>query len=181
MKLQKLLLPFEGKTILERVIEKVLFSKVEKILVVTGSGRDDILKLIDRLPVQHCFNKRYSEGMLSSVKCGFKSLPASCGAALVFLGDQPMISVKSIDDIIEGYTHSGKRIAVPTYGGKRGHPLLVDMKYRDKVNKMNEKEGLHSLLSQFSGDVLEVPVDDPGILRDIDTKDDYQNELNKNQ
>lgn len=181
MKVQKLLLPYEGSTMIEKVILNVKTSGIDKIMIITGSESEKMVFATGKLPVQHCLNRNYKRGMLSSVKCGFKSLPLSCGAAMVFLGDQPMINVLSINAVIEGYKNTDKGIVVPVYRGKRGHPLLVDMKYRNEIDGLDEKEGLRAILSMFHEDVLEVQVNDPGILRDIDTKEEYENEINKTQ
>ena len=70
---KKMLLPYGGMTIIEKVIENVLASGINRVVVVTGSGKDEIIKVIRRLPVEQCYNENWKEGMLSSVKCGFRS------------------------------------------------------------------------------------------------------------
>ena len=117
--------------------------------------------------------------MLSSVQCGFKNLPANFDAVLVFPGDQPFIEPDVINLIIKAYRETGKGIIVPVYRKKRGHPLLIDRKYRDEINTLEENEGLRSLSNMHQEDVFEVKTNSPGILKDFDTKEDYLNELNK--
>ena len=68
---------------------------------------------------------------------------------------------------------------MPVYKKKRGHPLLIDMKYTDELEKLNPDEGLRMLAHKFPVDVLEVETNDPAILKDIDTPEDYRNELNQ--
>ncbi len=75
MKSPKMLLPFDGKTMIEKVIENVTGSDIDKIVVVTGSYREEIQKVAGYLPVTFCYNGNYKQGMLSSVKCGFRSVP----------------------------------------------------------------------------------------------------------
>ena len=176
---KKMLLPYRGMTIIEKVIENVLASGIDRVLVVTGSGKDEIVKVIRRLPVEQCYNENWKEGMLSSVKCGFRSLPEKCSAAMVFLGDQPMIHAATIEEVIYAYRKSGKGIIMPVYKKKRGHPLLIDIKYTDELEKLNPDEGLRMLAHKFPVDVLEVETDDPAVLKDIDTPEDYRNELNQ--
>ena len=176
---KKMLLPYRGMTIIEKVIENVLASGIDRVLVVTGSGKDEIVKVIRRLPVEQCYNENWKEGMLSSVKCGFRSLPEKCSAAMVFLGDQPMIHTATIEEVIYAYLKSGKGIIMPVYKKKRGHPLLIDIKYTDELEKLNPDEGLRMLAHKFPVDVLEVETDDPAVLKDIDTPEDYGNELNQ--
>ena len=75
MKKQKLLLPFNGNTIVETVIRNIL-PAVQSVVVVLGSHRDEIRSQIEKLPVTICVNENYLDGMLSSAICGFRTLPA---------------------------------------------------------------------------------------------------------
>ena len=118
--------------------------------------------------------------MFSSVICGLKSLPDDLEAVIIFQGDQPMIQPHTVNAIIAAYKESGKGIVIPVFSKKRGHPLLIDGKYRSEIEKLNPDEGLRSLASRFHNDVLEVNVESPEILRDIDTQEDYLNEINQN-
>lgn len=181
MKVQKLLLPFQGKTIIEKVIENVIQSVVDCTLVVVGSEKEEILGVINNLPVSYCYNDGYRHGMLSSVKCGFQSLPRIFEAALVFLGDQPMIPAEAVNRVIQAYRQSQKGIVIPVFQKKRGHPLLIDSKYREEIEKLGDQEGLRGLASKFPDDVLEVEVNLPGILRDIDTNEEYLEAINQIQ
>lgn len=174
----KMLLPYKGKTIIEKVIENVLSSNIEKVLVVTGAEHETIINAISESEVTHCYNEQYREGMLSSVKCGFRSLPDNADCALIFQGDQPFIDSVTINKIINAWKESDKGIAIPVYKGKRGHPILIASKYRNEIENLNTDEGLHALPRKFHEDVLEVDTDAPEILRDIDTREEYLTEIN---
>lgn len=179
MNAPKMLLPFNGQTIIEKVIKNVSGSGVDKIMVVLGAGKDDILKVIRKYTVNHCYNHNYMQGMLSSVKCGFRSLPEDFEAALVFLGDQPMIPAEVVNAVISAYRSSNKGIIIPVYNRKRGHPLLIDSKYRDEIEKLESKASLRFIAQKFHNDVVEVETKTPGILKDIDTQEDYLRQLNE--
>ena len=181
MKVPKLLLPFNGKTMIEKVVENVTRSEVFHTLVVLGSYRNEILGVIGHLAASYCYNENYRNGMLSSVQCGFKSLPAYYDAVLVFPGDQPMIGPEVTNMIIKAYRETGKGIIIPVYRKKRGHPILIDRRYRVEIEKLDVREGLRALAHKFASDVYEVEVDNDGILRDIDTREEYINELNQIQ
>lgn len=178
MKVPKMLLTFDGVTMLEKLIDNILRSNVFNILVVLGSYREEILGAIGHLPVKHCYNENYKDGMLSSVKCGFSNLPDVFSAVLVFPGDQPFIDPEVIKVMIKAHQKTGKGIIIPVYRKKRGHPLLIDFKYRDAINELSDNEGLRSLASRFKDDVYEQATNSPGILKDFDTKQDYLNEIN---
>lgn len=175
----KMLLPFEGTTMLETVIRNVSKSAVEKVLVVLGADRDEIEKLDIKVPVAYCFNENFREGMLSSVICGFRNLPEDFKAVLVFQGDQPLITPGVINKVIDEYRLSGKGIVIPVYERKRGHPVLIDRKYKNEIEKLDTREGLRSLAYHFSGDVKEVVTDDESILKDFDTYEEYEKEINQ--
>ncbi len=174
-----MLLPYKGSTIIETVIENVLNSQVDVAVVVLGAESDEIKKVIGNRPVRCCFNEFYKEGMLSSVKCGFRMLPCDPEAVLVFPGDQPLLRPVITDKVISSFRDAGKGIVVPVHKNKRGHPLLISGRYKEDVLSLDPDEGLRSLAVKFSGDLLEVEADTPDILKDIDNQDDYLNELNR--
>jgi molybdenum cofactor cytidylyltransferase len=115
--------------------------------------------------------------MLSSVICGFRALPDNYRAVLVMLGDQPFIGAGIINSVIDAYNRSGKGILMPVFGSRRGHPLLIDRKYRNEIEKLDPGVGLRSLYSKFTDDVYEVKAENETILKDIDTEEDYRNSL----
>lgn len=173
----KLLLHFRGKTIIETILGQVIQSRVEKILVVLGSNREKIERKIKNLPLKITVNPDFREGMLSSVQLGFQALPKNARAVLVILGDQPAISSAIIDEVIDAYKRTGKGIVLPVYKKERGHPVIIDMKYRGEVGKLSPDVGLRGVVYSHPEDILEVEVDTPSILKDIDDMEDYKEEL----
>jgi molybdenum cofactor cytidylyltransferase len=176
---QKLLLPFRGKTIIETVIDNILLSGVENVLVVTGSHREEIEKTIHCLPVTICYNPDFQGGMHTSVIRGFMSLPENARAIMVFLGDQPFIPAEVTQTVIRTWRQSGKGIIIPACQGKRGHPTLFDSRLREEILDLDASLGLRAVMVKFPEEILEVEVNFPQVARDIDTKNDYFNELNQ--
>ena len=170
---QKMLLPFGESTILETVIHNTLSSSVDSVLVVLGADHEEILELIKPLPVDVCINTNHLSGMLSSVHCGFNALPEDTSTALVYLGDQPGIPPGVTNAVIKAYNDSLHGIVIPVSNHRRGHPLLVDFKYKRDIGRLDLEQGLRALMHHFPEDVLEVEVEEPGILIDIDTPEDY--------
>lgn len=179
MKQQKLLMPFNGKTIVETVISKIIPVLKSNIMVVLGSNRAEIEEKINHFPIESCFNINYEEGMLSSVVCGFNLLPDDAAAALIFLSDQPQIDTEVIRAVIKEWEHSGKGMVIPTFKGKRGHPVLIETKYKKEINRLDPEKGLRQLMQKFPQDIAEVEVSKEEILRDIDTPADYHFEIEK--
>ncbi len=173
----KLLLPFGEKTIIETVIDSVIQSKLDDVLVVLGAHREKIEKKIKDFSIKIVVNPNFKNDMLSSVQCGFRALPEDVEASLVILGDQPEISSALINKIVEVYKRSKKGIVLPVYRKNRGHPVLIDMKYQGEIEDLNPDLGLRNLVYKHAEDILEVEVITPSILQDIDTIEDYNREL----
>jgi molybdenum cofactor cytidylyltransferase len=176
---QKLLLPFGDKTVIEKIIEQVESVVSSDIVVVIGSHRDEIQNKIGKPQLKFIHNELYMEGMLSSVICGFQALPDEAKAALVYLGDQPQIPAGIALQVISAWKQSGKGIVIPVFSGKRGHPVLIETRYMKEIEQLDPEQGLRMLSKKFSYDVQEVECTSQEILRDIDTPEDYQKEINK--
>jgi len=175
----KMLLPYNDVTIIEQVIRNLMDANVDRVVVVVGAGKEEIMKVTRRYDVFHCYNENYKSGMLSSVKCGFYSLPEGCLAALIMPGDQPMTGPGEINRVISSFLENDRGLIMAVHNGKRGHPLIVDMKYLEEVLSLPEEAGLRALAERHPDDVLESDTDDPSVLRDIDTQEDYMNEISK--
>ncbi|NTU51710.1 MAG: nucleotidyltransferase family protein [Candidatus Aminicenantes bacterium] len=141
---QKLLLPFGGTTVVGAVVRAALASRAGRTLVVLGADRVAVQESVDAWPlrkIEFAVNENYSLGMLSSIQTGFKALPTEAEAAVVMLGDQPFLPAKVVDAVIEAYRTSGKGIVIPVFRGRRGHPVLVDLKYRAEVLGLDPGSG----------------------------------------
>jgi molybdenum cofactor cytidylyltransferase len=180
MKTQKLLLPFNGKSMIETVLDNVALSIGKNIIVVLGSHRNEIRKVIGNRQVCFCVNENFMDGMLSSVICGFSALPKSAKAVLLFLGDQPNIPHAVTDKVVKAWRRNNKGIVIPTFNSRRGHPGLFEIKYITEIGKLDPTKGLRTLSERYKNDVLEVECNFPAILKDIDTPEEYQMEINKN-
>lgn len=179
MKEPKLLLSYREKPMIRNVVDTIARSKVHETVVVLGANHEKIEEALTGSSVTYCANKNYKKGMLSSIQEGVKSMPASSDGCLVVLGDQPMITPEIINAIIDAYSRTQKGIVVPVFEKRRGHPVLIDRKYRNDVDSLDPEVGLRDLIWKFPDDIAEVKIDEEAIVRDIDTRDDYQYELNK--
>jgi molybdenum cofactor cytidylyltransferase len=171
---QKLLLPFGDTTIVEAVVRTALASRVDRGLVVLGADRDAVRPKLEPCGVAFAVNEDYRLGMLSSVQAGFRALPGEAEAAVIMLGDQPFLAAPVVDAVIGAYRESRKGIVIPIFQGRRGHPILVDLKFRLEVLAIDPVEGLRRLLRAHPEDIGEVETGDANILRDLDTPEDYR-------
>ena len=171
---QKLLLPFGETTVVGAVVRAAQASRAGRTLVVLGADREAVRRGLEPAGVDCAVNENYPLGMLTSIQAGFKALPADAKAAVVLLGDQPFLASRVIDLVIEAYQAGSKGIVVPAFQGRRGHPVLIDLKYRDEVLAIDPADGLRRLMLAHPDDIVEIDVADPNILRDLDTPEDYR-------
>ncbi len=175
---QKLLLPFGGATVVEHIVDQLLASRLESVHVVTGSDADLIADRLGDRPLALVRNPETDAEMLSSVRCGLRALPPGEGV-LVALGDQPSITTELIDDLVAAFDASGGGIVMPTHKGRRGHPIVFSMVYRDEVLTRFDEVGLRGLPHAYPDDVLEVAAATSAVLADVDYPDDYRRELDR--
>jgi molybdenum cofactor cytidylyltransferase len=177
MGVQKLLLPFGGKTVITHIVDQLLESSIDRVHVVVGHQAERIRREIADRPVSTVTNAHYTSGMLSSVRCGLRHLPQQCRAVLVALGDQPSIRSALINRMVRSFATSEKSILVPLYKGKRGHPLLFSITHRDDILIHYDEVGLRGLLHTHPDDVCELTVSTSSVLLDMDYPEDYRREL----
>ena len=169
----KMLLPWGETTVLGQVICTFKSAGIEDILVITGGVREQVEALVGN-SAQTIFNPNYAEGeMLSSVQVGLGRAKAEAEAVLIGLGDQPQVRARSVQLVVEAYTKSEASLVIPSYRVRRGHPWLVARQYWDEIQRMRPIESLRDFLNDHTNDIHYVEVDDPGILKDLDTPDDY--------
>ncbi len=173
MGLPKLLLPYGEKTVIETVLTVVKQSKLDQSLVVVHPDDRDISPLAKRMGFEIAVNPEPARGMLSSIIAGLERIPEKVEAVVLVLGDQPGISASAIDLLIIAYRLKEKGLVLPIYQGKRGHPILFDLKYRMEIKNLNPEIGLKQLIQLHPEDILEIPVNEPGIIYDLDTPEDY--------
>ncbi len=187
---QKLLLPFDGGTVIGRIAGELSRSPVARILVVLGADAARVVAALENESVLHntgrtrdffgfVTNPDPAGDMLSSVRCGLRALPPECEAVLVALGDQPAITADLIVRIVHAFYVSGRGIIVPVYGGKRGHPLLFSARYSQEVLTSYDDLGLRGLLQAHPEDVFELSADSASVLSDMDYPEDYQREQDR--
>ena len=177
MKSFKPLLSLGGGTVLEKAVDSFRKAGIRDIRVVTGYRAEELLPVIDRLGVQFIDNANFAEGMFSSITAGVKSLTAGVKGFFLLPVDNPIVNRDTIEKIQTTFFSTEFGIVYPIYQGLRGHPPLISSSYVNKVLAWNKPGGMRALLELYEDDAIDVNVDDPGILLDMDTPEDYQQML----
>ncbi len=141
-------------------------------VVVLGGGIREIQKKVKFRDEVLVFNAEYRRGMSGSLRMGLKAVGPDAEAALVVLGDQPYVSDATIDALVDAYRASRAKVVAPVFQGHRGNPILFDRSLFRQIMKLRGDRGAKSVVEGNADSLLEVEVDDRGILLDIDTPED---------
>ncbi|GAC1370515.1 MAG: molybdenum cofactor cytidylyltransferase [Ktedonobacteraceae bacterium] len=181
----KLLLPLGGRPVVAHVLETVLASQTQPIVIVLGHQAEQVRAALqvfvtDR-PLLFVENPEYKQGMSTSLRVGLQALaqwdsPVSgvIEGALVLLGDQPLITAHIIDTLIATREASTKQIIAPLYAGKRGNPVLFSASLFPELMTVSGDEGGRSVIERHRQDVTTVEVGNPSANSDVDTWAAYQ-------
>ncbi|MCX6009957.1 MAG: molybdenum cofactor cytidylyltransferase [Chloroflexi bacterium] len=170
----KQLMPFGQSTIVEQAIDNLLDSAVDEVIVVVGYKAEDVIKAIAAKPIKLAINPDYERGMSTSIIAGLNLVHGRVQGVMLVLGDQPLVNSQTINSLIEEFYNHEKGIAVPTYQGKRGHPIIFAIKYKEQLLKLKGDMGGRQIIKDHPDDILEVAVNSESIVADFDTTDDYQ-------
>ena len=172
----KPLLKWGKRTVIGECVHQLRQSQLDDLYVVLGYREAEVRPCLAGTGVQYAINQDYRNGMLSSLKTGLASLSRNTEAILVALVDQPMVTSSLIDRLIAAWRTGEKGIVIPTYQSRWGHPILIGANYIPGIMQLDDSspEGLRGFLESHRREVLEVPVEMPSILEDIDSPEDYQ-------
>ncbi|MBM3225527.1 MAG: nucleotidyltransferase family protein [Candidatus Tectomicrobia bacterium] len=169
----KALLPFGTHTVVEHVVQPLLQANLAAVTVVLGHRAAEIAAVLQPLPVQLVHNLQYQHGMTTSVQAAMRDITPVPDAYLLALVDQPHLTLPLIQQLLAQYSQTRKGLVIPTYAGKRGHPILLAATYRQEVLALGPDQGLNVVTRGHPEDTLEVPVASDAILLDMDYPEDY--------
>jgi molybdenum cofactor cytidylyltransferase len=169
-------LPMEpGGTVLGRVLGTLADAGLDPIVVVarerfapSGAWRD---LRADRVRV--AVNPDPDRGQLSSLLCGLDQLEPGVPAVLMTLVDVPLVTVATVRGLVTAWQREHAVLVRPVHAGRHGHPVIFGRALLDALRLADLAEGARPVVRDFADQGLDVPVDDPGVLVDLDTPDDY--------
>lgn len=170
----KQLLQISGKTLLQNVLDNLRHSNVSEIVVVLGASAQEIRNQLDVANLRVIINDAFEAGMGTSLRAGLSAVNPIAEAALIVLADQPFVAAATFDRLIEQYRKHKPQIALPLYKGFRGNPVLLDRSVFPEVMSLNGDIGCRAIFGAHNDNILKVPVEDIGVLLDIDTTTDLE-------
>ncbi|MPR05515.1 nucleotidyltransferase family protein [Microvirga tunisiensis] len=168
----KLLASLDGKVLIRHVAEAAVRSMANPVIVVTGCRHREVQAELNDIRVQIVQNAAFGEGLSTSLKAGFAALPPESKAAVVILGDMPLVTSELIDGLVQMWDRMGRPVAlVPTINGRRGNPVVLSRVLGSLIMQLSGDAGAGPILRERT-DVIECPVNDPAILVDVDTSEE---------
>lgn len=168
----KQLLDWGGQPLVAHVVDVVLASQVNEVVVVVGHAGEAVRETLVGRPVKIVFNPDWEQGQSTSMQAGLKALGPETGAALFVLADQPGLTAAIIDRLLRRYRETLASIVLPAYQGRRGNPVLFDRSLFDELMAIRGDQGGRALIARYP--VEQVEMDEVAVVQDIDTVVDYE-------
>ncbi len=170
----KLLAEYRGRPLIEATLLRLREAPADETIVVVGNDAEGLRGLCESYGVRLAENPDWAEGMATSVKEGLAACSPDADAAVVVLGDQPLVGAKAVERLVEAY-EGGAAVAVATYGGERRNPALFTRRMWPMLEEeLSGDEGARGFLRRHPEMVAEVPCDDVADPTDVDTVEDLR-------
>ena len=168
MGVPKALLPYRGKTFVEHLIEVTRHARVGMTRIVVGAHAREIREHLGPHTVEIVVNAHWANGQLSSIQTGVRSLPAEATDGMILCPvDHPIVSAGLVARLIEEFDASAKAIVLPTYHGRRGHPVIFREKLYPELLAASAEIGARQLVWAHAEELREVATDEEGVVLNI--------------
>ncbi len=164
----KLLLDFDGISIIEHTFKELKNTKLNDILVV--SHYEEVYELSKAYNYKYVNNINAHIGQSESIKLGIKNLD-KCSGYMFFVGDQPLINKSDIDKMIDEFNKDREFIIIPKYKNKKGNPVIFPYSKKSDLLRLKKDEKGKKIITNHDK-IKFIPVRE-SMLIDIDDKDDY--------
>ena len=177
----KALLPYRNSTFLNYILS-VFLPRLDPVIVVLGCHAEAIRESIDsaafpeadRERVLVVVNPDYRRGMLSSLLTAIGALPESAEAAMFTLVDHPAVEEETLDRLLAVYRETGAPLIIPQMGDHRGHPVIAARPVLEEIAGLSAEASPKDVIRAHRDETVFVEVEDPGVLRDVDTLAEYE-------
>ena len=169
----KPLLPFGDTTVIESCLNNLHTAGIENIVVVVGHRAEEVRTRLENLNLSFALNPDPDSEMSASIACGVELINQNAKALIISPVDHPAVPPEVVALLINEWQHGAKLIQ-PEHLGRGGHPVLIDLVYRQELLELDPRKGLRALFAAHREEVRRVPVNSPYVARDMDTWEDYR-------
>ena len=170
----KQLLPFRGRALLGWVVNQAeRATGLDEVIVVLGRAADEIREKVDLGNAKVVENPVFGSGCASSYRAGIGALDPRSDAIMILLGDQPGVDPETINHLADEWRRGEGQIALASYRGREGHPMLFARPLFDKLVGLHGDKAAWKIVDANPDLVRVIPFDRP-FPEDIDTMEDFQ-------
>jgi len=163
----------KSKTVIEHIVERLIRSRLEQIVVVAGYYADEIKRLLKPLGIKVMYNRAYKTGnLLGSFKVGLRAMPEHIAASLVVFGHQSQIQPRVLYQLMMAYAEGKGELVVPRYQMRQGYPVLIGRRYWPDLMKQRQVISFSEAINRYSGEMTYLDVDTESVLQAQDTLPD---------
>ena len=160
--------PAQTKTFLGHLMKVTQHPRAGMLRVVVGAHAEEIRASAKLDAEELVVNRDWRRGQLSSLQAAIRSLPAGATKGmLVCLVDHPLISAELVARLVEEFAREKNKIVIPTFGGRRGHPVIFPATLYGELLEAPEEIGARAVVRAHAEDVLEVPVEEEGAVLNL--------------
>jgi len=164
----KALLPYRGKTFIEHLLEVTRHPRVGVTRIVLGAHAEEIRQALGGHAADVIVNENWGQGQLSSIQTAVRSLANVATDGLILCPvDHPIVSAALVAKLIEAFDASGKSIALPTFRGKRGHPLIFRSTLYDELLSASAEVGARQVVWAHADDIADVATEEEGVVLNL--------------
>lgn len=167
----KMELTWRGKSFIDNILETASCCELSPIILIINNAYSQLIDLITKPNLIIIQNPNWKEGQASSIRLGVRSLPTEVGGAVFFLGDQPHIPERLVQELVSRHACTHADVIAPLVDGRRGNPVLFDRRTFKDLEQLKGDVGGRAIFAKYSLEY--VPWHDASILLDVDTPEDY--------
>lgn len=174
----KALLPWMGTTLVAYQVGQLRLAGADPVVVVLGHQEERVAAAVgDPAGVIPVANPAFRQGKSTSIRLGVEALPEDVDAILLLAVDQPR-RAETLRLLIAAHLEGSRVITAPAYRGRRGHPPVLSSTLRWELVSLSEgQRGLREVMHRHLSDTLEVPLETPEVLFDLNTPEQYREAL----
>lgn len=170
----KALLSVDGSTFAATIAGRLLDAGVGEVVLVAGRHAREIQAALLPRGTRVVVNEQWERGQLTSLQAGLRALQPRPPAVVVCLVDLPLVRAETYARLIQAWRLQAETLILTSHNGKHGHPVLLDRLFFDDVLGYPPEATMRAVFKDNADDCIDLPVDDPAILRDVDTPEDYE-------
>lgn len=162
-----------GVTFLEHAVKLLRHAGCRYVVAVVSADDDWTARLADVAGAAVVLNEMPNSQQVDSIRLGIANLPEDSEAVLVLPVDVPRVQQSTIESLIKGFVESRAPVVLPVHNGEGGHPVLFARSIFGELMTDDLPQGAETIVDLHKVDRLEITVDDPGVLVDVDSPADF--------